>query len=147
MFVSLLSKMIFLLGLILIGYILAKAKLMPKDSARIISRLETLILMPCLVIGTLMKNCTIDNLVRVWPLLLFSSCLLIILIPISLVLGKVIFKEKHLQNIAIYGLVFSNFGFMGNAVVKSVFEEIFFFSFCFPFSMYEQSGTGELLLS
>lgn len=126
MFVSLLSKMIFLLGLILIGYILAKAKLMPKDSARIISRLETLILMPCLIIGTLMKNCTIDNLIRVWPLLLFSSCLLIILIPISLVLGKVIFKEKHLQNIAIYGLIFSNFGFMGNAVVKSVFEEIFF---------------------
>jgi predicted permease len=38
--------------------------------------------------------------------------------------GKLCFKEKYVQNIAAYGLNFSNFAFMGLAVMPSIFPEM-----------------------
>ncbi len=47
-------------------------------------------------------------------------------LPIAIIASKLITKDKYHRNIYTYGLSFSNFGFMGNAVVKALFPEIFF---------------------
>ena len=41
-------------------------------------------------------------------------------------ISKCIGKDTYTRNIYTYGLAFSNFGFMGNAVVSALFPDIFF---------------------
>ncbi len=58
--------------------------------------------------------------------MLVSVILLIIIIPLSIICAKLCAKNKYIQKIYTYGLAFSNFGFMGNAIVSALFPEIFF---------------------
>ena len=51
--------------------------------------------------------------------------LAIIAIGLSLLCVRFCSKDKYERNIYTYGLCFSNFGFMGNAVVSALFPEIF----------------------
>ena len=126
MFNSILNQMIVLLAFIVVGFILSKFKFIPENSAKTISKLENIVFVPALVISTFINNCTIEVLSSVGKLVLLGAILVVILIPISILVAKLCFKEKYLQNIATYGLAFSNFAFMGNAVMIAVFPEIFF---------------------
>jgi predicted permease len=47
------------------------------------------------------------------------------MIALAILLAKCCSKDSYIRNIYTYGLAFSNFGFMGNAVVKVVFPELF----------------------
>ena len=47
------------------------------------------------------------------------------MILIARIITRFVSKDTFIQNIYTYGLVFSNFGFMGNAVVSAVFPEMF----------------------
>ena len=50
---------------------------------------------------------------------------------------KVFSKDEYLKKIYTYGLAYSNFGFMGNAVVSALFPELFmdYLLFTLPFSI------------
>ena len=60
-FVSTLSQTAFLFSLIIVGYVLAKFKLIPESSASVISKLENLLFVPALVTGTFITNFTVEN--------------------------------------------------------------------------------------
>lgn len=126
MFTPIFNQMIFLFAFIAIGFILSKWKFVPDNSASVLSKLENIVFVPALVLSTFIKNCTIEVLTSVGTLLLLGFGLVIVLIPISIFFARICFKEKYLQNIATYGLGFSNFGFMGNAIMVAVFPDIFF---------------------
>lgn len=127
LFEPILNQMVFLFAFILIGFILAKCKLVPENSSTVISKLENYILVPALVLSTFIGNCTPSVLRSMWKYLVLGFGLVAITIPVSLLFAKVCFKEKYLQKIAAYGLAFSNFGFMGNAIMDGVFGgEVFF---------------------
>ena len=49
----------------------------------------------------------------------------IIIIPISIFVAKKASRDGFIQRMYTYGLCFSNFGFMGNAVVSALFPEIY----------------------
>ncbi len=125
-FASILNQMIFLFSFIVIGYIFAKTKLISEAAAGVLSRLENMLFMPALVMGTFIKNFTIENLAITWKLILLSFGVLFIVIPLAILLSKVCFRDKYRQNIATYGLCFSNFAFMGNAIVMALFPDFFF---------------------
>ena len=126
MFIPILNQMIFLFAFIVIGFILMKGKLLPNNAGEIISKLENMLFVPALVMYTFIQNCNIETLSSVWRLLVLSFLMVALLIPISLLVAKVCFKENYLRKTATYGLTFSNFGFMGNAIMNAVFPEIFF---------------------
>ena len=46
-------------------------------------------------------------------------------IPLAILLSSVLVKDRYTQKIYTYGLAFSNFGFVGNAVVAALYPEIF----------------------
>ena len=117
--------MIFLFAFIVIGFILAKGNFLPKNSASVLSKLENYLFVPALVLNTFITNCTPKNLSSSWKLLLCCLGLLALILPLSMLFAKLIFKENYLRKIALYGLSFANFGFMGNAVMSAVFPEIF----------------------
>jgi predicted permease len=76
--------------------------------------------------------------------------MVLLLIPISILVAKICFREDYLRKIATYGLTFSNFGFMGNAIMNAMFPEIFFeytiFTLPFWFMIYLW-GVPVLLIS
>ena len=116
-----LSQMISLFSLIAVGYILVKVDVVQKDAAKVLSKLENNLFIPALILETFLTNFTIKNLSDTWQLLLFSFALVLPIIPLALWIGKLCEKDKHRRGTVSYGLVFSNFGFMGIAVVKALF--------------------------
>ena len=125
-FQSTLSQMAFLFSLIALGYLLVKARILDTSAASILSKLESWLFVPALVMGTFLTNFTVDVLSTAGRLILFSFAILVVILPLSILVPRLLTKDADKRNIYTYGLAFSNFGFMGNAVVKALYPEIFF---------------------
>lgn len=119
------GQMMVLFSLILMGYVVAKLKVVPENSATVLSKLENNLFVPALVLGTFVENFTVEKLSTAWKLFLVSFVICIIMMVVATVVAKWCSKDQYIRNIYTYGLAFSNFGFMGNAVVSAVFPEIF----------------------
>lgn len=124
-FVATLNQTAFLLLFILAGFVVAKWKFVPGNSHAVLSKMENNIFLPALILGTFIENFTMEKLTVTWQLLLGSFALAFVFIGVSVVCVRFCSKDKYEQNIYTYGLCFSNFGFMGNAVVSALFPEIF----------------------
>lgn len=135
-FLSTLNQIAFLFTLIAAGYILAKLGVLPEGSAKVLAKLENTIFIPALVLGTFVENFTVERLASVWKLLVVSTVIVLVLVPVSIFVSKAVTRDKYIQNICTYGLAFSNFGFMGNAVVSAMFPEIFFEYLLFTFPLW-----------
>ncbi|MBQ9086292.1 MAG: AEC family transporter [Clostridia bacterium] len=120
-----LNQMIFLFIFNLLGYIVTKTGHLSTSAAAILSKLENLIFIPALVMGTFIKNFTMRSISTAWKILLFSTVLELILIPVLVFVSKLCAKDAYTQRIYTYGLCFSNFAFMGNAIVQAIFPEHF----------------------
>ncbi len=125
MFPSLLNQMAFLFALIIMGYVLIKFKIVPENSGKVLSKLENVLFIPALILGTFIGNFTVDKLASAGRLLLFSIAIEAIVLPLSLLCARLCAKDNYTRNIFLYGLCFSNFGFMGNAIVSAMFPDIF----------------------
>lgn len=125
-FISTLNQLAFLFGFIAIGYILMKIRVLPENSAMVLSRLENTVFIPALVMGTFIKNFTAERISSAGKLLMVSFIIALIAIPIAILVSRAVTKDRYIRNIYTYDLSFSNFGFMGNAVVSSLFPDIFF---------------------
>lgn len=125
-FQSTLSQMAFLFSLIVIGYVLVKAHVVDANAAGVLSKLESWLFVPALVMGTFISKFTVDILRTAGTLILFSFGVMVIIVPLSIFLPRVITKDTYKQKIFTYGLAFANFGFMGNAVVEALYPDIFF---------------------
>lgn len=125
-FSSTLNQIAFLFGFIIIGYILAKIKVIPENSAAVLSKLENTLFIPALVLGTFMKNFTVERISSAKGLLFVSIVIALIAMPTAVLISKLVIKDKYIQRIYTYSLSFANFGFMGNAVVSKMFPDIFF---------------------
>lgn len=137
-FLSTLGQMGFLAVLIVIGYVLTSFKLLPDNSTAVLSKLENYVFIPCLVLGTFMQNFTVDSLSYAWQYVLCGLVAVTVSVPIAILVSKASSDDRYIQNIYTYALSFSNFGFMGNAVVSALFPDIFdeYLIFVLPFWIY-----------
>jgi len=111
--------------LIILGYLLAKLKAVPDNTATVLSKLENKLFVPALVLGTFVSNFTVEKLGTAWKLFLVSFVICFIMMALAILVARCCFKDQYIRNIYTYGLAFSNFGFMGNAVVSVVFPDMF----------------------
>ena len=125
-FQSTLSQMAFLFTLIIIGYVLVKTGIVDKNASSVLSKLESWLFVPALVLGTFISKFTVDVLSTAGSLVLFDFAIMLFILPLSILLPRLLTKDTYKQKIFTYGLAFSNFGFMGNAVVEALYPEIFF---------------------
>lgn len=124
-FTTTLNQTAFLFLFIAAGYILSRWKFVPQNAQTVLSKMENTFFIPALVLGTFIDNFTTQTITAAWKLLLGSLALAIIAIGLSLLCVHFCTKDKYERNIYTYGLCFSNFGFMGNAVVSALFPHIF----------------------
>ncbi len=115
----------FLFSLIALGFLLMKIKCVPENADATLSKLENNLFIPALILGTFLTNFTVSKLSAMGELFLYSLLVEIVVIPVAYFSAKLCAKDKDVRKTFQYGLCFSNFGFMGNAVVKAVFPEIF----------------------
>ena len=71
-FISSFRQMLFMFLFMLFGYMLNRKKLIPENSGAVLSKLENLLFMPCLVLNTFMNRCTIENLTSKASFILYS---------------------------------------------------------------------------
>lgn len=119
------NQLAFLFLLIAIGYLLVKLKRIPDNAEMVLSRLENDLFLPALVLGTFATHFTTERLADAGALLLGSLMLEVIVILVAWVCVKRCTPDPYTRNIYLYGLCFSNFGFMGNAIVSALFPDIF----------------------
>ena len=106
-----------------IGFTVAKLGVVGKEASSVLSKLENTVFIPALVMGTFIKNFTTEKLGATWRILLFSTVIVLIVIPISMLVAKIATKDPYIRNIYTYGLSFANFGFMGIPIVSALFPE------------------------
>lgn len=135
LFLSTLNQMGFLFLLMVIGYIVARVKAVPDAATVTLSKLENNIFIPALVMGTFMTNLTVERVSVAWQYLVGGAVTLLLTVPPAILIARACTKDPFTRNIYTYGLSFSNFGFMGNAVVKALFPNIFmeYLIFVLPF--------------
>lgn len=119
------GQMLVLFSLILLGFILKKLNAIPDNTTMVLSKLENNLLVPALVLGTFAENFRVEKLSAAWQLFSVSFIICFVMMGLAVIVSKCCTKDRYIQKIYTYGLAFSNFGFMGNAVVSAVFPELF----------------------
>ena len=148
-FSATLNQMFVLFIFMALGYFLNYKSILPNNATAVISKLETNVLVPCLVFNTFYKYCTVENISKKWLYLVYGTAIMIVSIIIGVFLAKLFAKENYLKKIYTYSFAVANFSFMGNAVVLGIFgEEILFdyMIFTLPLCLYVYSfGTASLI--
>ena len=129
LFVSTLNQMGVLGFYMIIGFVIAKLGIVDRKSTTLLSKLENNVFLPALVLYTFIENFNISSLSQSWKLLLFSLGTELVIIPIAIVSARFASKDGFIRRMYTYGLSFANFGFMGNAVVQSLFSPSFYQSY------------------
>ena len=134
-FISTLSQMAFLFLLIVIGYLLTRFRIIGESAPSLLSKLENWIFIPALVLGTFMNNFTVAQFASSGKFILGGAVVVLIGAPIAVLISRLCAKDDYTRGLYTYGLAFSNFGFMGNAVVSALFPDVFmnYLIFVLPF--------------
>ena len=128
-FSATLSPMLVLFVCMVIGFVLNKKELIPRDTATVLSKLENYILVPSLIINTFTKYCTVDSVTEKFSLIIYSLIVLFMAIFIAVPLSKLFAKRHCDRNIYKYALTFGNFSFMGNAIVPAIMGEEYLYNY------------------
>ncbi len=105
----------------LVGFILNKCDIVPKNSGEVLSKLENYIFVPALVFATFAEYCNVDSLMEYKSMILYSALSLLVAYAISIPLSKIFEnKDDYKNKIYQYALTFGNFSFMGNAIVPAI---------------------------
>lgn len=148
-FSATLNQMFVLFIFMALGYFLNYKSILPKNATAVISKLETNVLVPCLVFNTFYKYCTIKNMSEKWVYIVYGIAIMVVSLIIGVFLAKLFSKDDYLQKIYTYSFAVANFSFMGNAVVLGIFGEDVLFDymiFTLPLCLYVYSfGTASLI--
>ena len=148
-FSATLNQMFVLFTFMALGYFLNFKGILPLNTSLALSRLETNVLVPCLVFNTFYKYCTIENISQKWSYIVYGTIITVVSIVLGIFLSKLFSKDNYLQKIYTYSFAVANFSFMGNAVVLGIFGEDVLFDymiFTLPLCLYVYSfGTASLI--
>ncbi|MBE6982863.1 MAG: hypothetical protein E7435_01045 [Ruminococcaceae bacterium] len=123
-FLNTLTPMLMMFTCMVIGFVLNKKKICPENTATVLSKLETNVLLPALTIYTFSKYCTVESLSQQYRQILFCALILAVAIGLAFALAPLFAKKGYKRNIYHYALTFGNFGFMGNAIVPAILGEV-----------------------
>ena len=125
MFMTTLTQISYLFFLIGAGFVIMKVCKLPQNATNVLSKLVTTLFMPSLILTNFMENFTVSRLSSAWPYALTGVIVVSLSIGFGYLVSRITAKTPYLRKIHTYGLAFSNFGFMGTAVVSTLMPELF----------------------
>ena len=122
-FTTTLNQMLVMFAFIVIGFILQKFKILPENTAQGLSKLESVLLIPMLVLATFIRDFTLENLKTSYKFLLVGLGVALISVLIGIISAKFLSKDDFKRKIYTYVMAFSNFSYVGLPLVQEVFSE------------------------
>jgi predicted permease len=124
-FTTTLSQISFLFLLIGAGFIVMKVCKLPPNATNVLSKLVSTLFMPSLILTNFMENFTVSRLSSAWIFALAGVIVVFLSILIAFIIAKFSANDSYRKKIHWYCLAFSNFGFMGTAVVSTLVPDVF----------------------
>ncbi len=122
-----LNQMLVMFIFIFLGFILGKGKILPKQTALTLSRLETYLFVPALNLSNMLTNCTLATFKENSIFILYGFILVVVAIVFSYPISKLFIRDydksperAYQRNIYKYAITFGNYGFVGNFLVLSI---------------------------
>ena len=123
MFIQTVSQVVKLFLFMILGYILAKKGILPRESPKVLSKLLVWACCPALYFRTFASQFTPDKLSYSARTILVSVISLLISYLIALLLGKLLIKDPYNRNVLTYSVCVPNYGYMGNVLVLALLGE------------------------
>lgn len=122
-----LQQLLMMFTLIVIGFALRKAKVLPETSDLTMSRLELYVFTPALNFFTQLTQCNPQSLAQNSKLILYGTVVIAVAIAIAVPLSVLFVprakgdpERSYLRCIYRYALIYGNYGFIGNFVVLGI---------------------------
>lgn len=128
-FIAVFDQMLFLFCCILIGYVLRKTGIIPEGSASVVSKIESNVCIPALILSITLNNNDIKTLADNSITILYSAAVVLLSCAIGFFLAPKLTDNPRHIGIFRYSLVFTNFGFMGQSVIQGVFGNDMLFAY------------------
>ena len=139
MFSTILTEVLYLFIFIGIGFLLAKLKVLPEDTAHVLSRVEVYFCMPALTFLSFSRNFTVQTLSSCWQLILIGAVATALLCAVGHFLGRFLAKDSYTQYVAAYSIAVPNYGYVGYPLVLAMLSSEMLMKyqiFVLPLSMY-----------
>ena len=124
-FLTTLGQISYLFLLIGAGFLIMKLCKLPDVATNVLSKLITTLFMPSLILTNFMENFTVSRLSSAWPFALAGVIVVTLSIGFATLISRFSARDDYRRRIHTYCLAFSNFGFMGTAVVSTLIPELF----------------------
>lgn len=124
---------------IIIGFFFGKLKKEQNGHTGILSFLLVNLFLPAKVFNTFSKNFTVEYITENSKTAVISLALLLLLVGFSLLVSRLVFKDKYDQKVCRYSLTLANYAYMGYALCESLFGTeglTDLILFCIPFAIY-----------
>ena len=124
---------------LLLGFFFGKWKREQQNRMGILSFLLVNLFLPAKVFNTFSKNFTKSYITENGKTIIVSVSLLLFLVVFSLLIAKLLTKDKYEQKVYRYSLTLANYAYMGYALCESIFGEsglTDLILFCIPFAIY-----------
>lgn len=141
-FIISLNQMLVLFLFMALGFFLNKRKLLPQNAAGVLAKLETNLLVPCLIFNTFNKYCSLENFRAKWVYILYGAAIMAASLAIAIPLTRLFTKDAYKKKVYQYSFAVANFSFMGNAVVAGIYGSAVLFDYMMltlPFNLYVYS--------
>lgn len=111
------------LGIILIGYILRRVKVLPKETAGILTKVVLKVALPCLAFKAFMANITPETFKSAIFAFVYGFIIYIIMILIAKPIFKLVFPKMEKRNRVVFEvlLAFASTTFFGQPIVNAIF--------------------------
>ncbi len=105
------------------GYILRKKNIAGEGSGKMLSAILMKYFMPVMMVHIITSNVTVDSIKSSYHVLITAFVVIFVSYFIMRFLARYITKNEKLQDVIVFSLVFSNFGFMGIPIIEAVYGE------------------------
>lgn len=145
------TQILMILLYIGIGFILRRSKLLPENTSKSLSLLETFVFLPALIFNNLSTNVRIEKLTT-YSVMVISGVIFLIGVLLVAKLFTTVFMKGRLKEeygTYMYMFAFANYGYVGYPVIEGVFgsemlTKMILFAVPFTFAIYTY---GAILLS
>ncbi len=118
------EKTVTLVAFALIGYILAKTKIVNNKHAKILSTLLVYVFLPCNVLLTYINNFNIPYIKKNYVILIASSVIIITIGIVANFASKLFTESRYEQGIFAYAMSCPNVGYMGYPMAAALLGEV-----------------------
>ena len=118
------SQVALLLLFGVVGFLLAKTKLIDTTHTKLLSTLAVYVFLSSNVFRTFATNFTPVYLKEKYPLILISAVVLLIMAVSSRFIGRLLSKNQYVQNVISYDLTIPNYSYVGYAMAEGIFGSI-----------------------